>query len=71
MAAYGHGANYALDKWRGCADESEHCSYWARTGECEKNSGYMHSACRKSCKLCDPAETASQENNQDSSVAAA
>ncbi|CAI5500090.1 unnamed protein product [Closterium sp. Naga37s-1] len=35
-----------------CVDESEHCVPWAKAGECEKNPGYMHSSCARSCGKC-------------------
>ncbi|KAG7022241.1 putative prolyl 4-hydroxylase 7 [Cucurbita argyrosperma subsp. argyrosperma] len=52
--------------WRNpdCVDENEHCSVWAKAGECEKNPGYMVGSslgskeelgyCRLSCKACSP-----------------
>jgi len=52
--------------WRNpdCVDENEHCSAWAKAGECEKNPGYMVGSslgskeelgyCRLSCKACSP-----------------
>jgi hypothetical protein len=30
----------------------ESCRMWADNGECDKTPKYMHSHCRKSCKLC-------------------
>jgi len=36
-----------------CVDLGEHCEYWARTGECNKNPSYMNVKCKRSCKLCD------------------
>ncbi|XP_078688834.1 uncharacterized protein LOC144920501 [Branchiostoma floridae x Branchiostoma belcheri] len=35
-----------------CRDNSNHCGYWSRTGECSKNPTYMRKSCRKSCGLC-------------------
>ena len=35
-----------------CADENAGCAGWASGGECERNPGFMHSACAKSCKTC-------------------
>jgi hypothetical protein len=35
-----------------CFDENEHCEYWANTGECEINPGYMFQYCKKSCGVC-------------------
>mmetsp|Transcript_90578 Transcript_90578/g.258757 ORF Transcript_90578/g.258757 Transcript_90578/m.258757 type:complete len:637 (+) Transcript_90578:219-2129(+) len=37
-------------KWAAEADGHEWCARWARIGECEKNPGYMESACAKSCE---------------------
>jgi predicted 2-oxoglutarate/Fe(II)-dependent dioxygenase YbiX len=36
-----------------CRDDSRDCITWARDGECDKNPGYMHTACRKSCNTCE------------------
>ncbi|XP_042397878.1 probable prolyl 4-hydroxylase 6 [Zingiber officinale] len=41
-----------------CSDYNENCSYWASTGECQKNPNYMIGNdavlgnCRKSCMVC-------------------
>ncbi|GJP36053.1 hypothetical protein CLOM_g20587 [Closterium sp. NIES-68] len=35
-----------------CADEIEHCALWAKQGECDKNPGYMHQSCARSCGKC-------------------
>ena len=35
-----------------CTDIGQHCPYWARTGECQKNALYMLENCKKSCNLC-------------------
>lgn len=35
-----------------CVDTGEHCAYWAKTGECQKNAAYMHESCKVSCGLC-------------------
>ena len=35
-----------------CIDENEHCEYWANTGECDINPGYMFEYCKKSCGVC-------------------
>jgi prolyl 4-hydroxylase len=40
-----------------CEDEDGNCRSWANLGECSKNPGFMHTQCRKSCKVCDPAKT--------------
>ncbi|XP_037071087.1 zinc metalloproteinase nas-13-like [Pollicipes pollicipes] len=35
-----------------CRDQSEHCGWWARRGECARNPDYMHSSCAKACFTC-------------------
>ena len=35
-----------------CADEHETCATWASSGECDRNKGFMHTACAKSCSTC-------------------
>ena len=35
-----------------CVDENAGCTNWASSGECDRNPGFMHSACAKSCKTC-------------------
>lgn len=35
-----------------CVDEQDGCATWAASGECSKNSGFMHTACPKSCNTC-------------------
>jgi diketogulonate reductase-like aldo/keto reductase len=35
-----------------CADEHRECEGWAAVGECEKNAGFMHTACAGSCGTC-------------------
>lgn len=35
-----------------CEDKSLACASWAKSGECEKNPGYMNTACSLSCNLC-------------------
>lgn len=35
-----------------CIDEHTGCAGWATGGECDRNPGFMHSACAKSCKTC-------------------
>ena len=47
----------AQPKERPCHDGSADCSNWARAGECAKNPGFMHSTCKLSCGLCQPAGT--------------
>lgn len=36
-----------------CIDSNGHCHQWKHLGECEKNRGYMSTACRRSCGGCD------------------
>jgi len=36
-----------------CEDNHSDCESWATSGECERNSGYMLSNCKKSCGECD------------------
>ena len=35
-----------------CVDSDESCESWARSGECDRNQGFMHSNCRASCHIC-------------------
>ena len=35
----------------GYTDNNKNCSYWAEKGECERNTVYMLTNCRKSCDL--------------------
>tara|TARA_B110001452_G_scaffold72843_1_gene58920 strand:+ start:702 stop:2198 length:1497 start_codon:yes stop_codon:yes gene_type:complete len=35
-----------------CVDENESCEQWARSGECDRNTQFMHSGCRASCHIC-------------------
>ena len=35
-----------------CADENNMCPFWAESGECEKNPGYMLASCALSCQQC-------------------
>ncbi|XP_052809943.1 uncharacterized protein LOC128238262 [Mya arenaria] len=35
-----------------CADTNEHCDYWTKNGECQKNPVYMNQSCKKACGLC-------------------
>ncbi len=32
-------------------DQHEHCEFWAESGECDRNPGYMLSNCAKSCSV--------------------
>lgn len=36
-----------------CKDDNEGCKSWAAGGECQRNPGFMHGACRKSCGRCE------------------
>lgn len=35
-----------------CKDEHDTCASWASSGECDRNPGFMHTACPVSCKTC-------------------
>lgn len=35
----------------GQEDQHEHCEFWAESGECDRNPGYMLSNCAKSCNV--------------------
>lgn len=37
---------------KACVDSVETCPGWAASGECEKNSAFMHTTCKKSCNQC-------------------
>lgn len=41
-----------LGKGGECADDDGSCAEWAAQGECDANADFMHTACRRSCKLC-------------------
>lgn len=60
------GTKYSATKWihvgtfnknllasSGCEDSMEKCDEWAAWGECEKNTAFMMSNCRRSCNACD------------------
>ena len=36
----------------GCVDNDESCESWARSGECDRNSAFMHTSCKASCHIC-------------------
>lgn len=57
VEAFGRGAEWQTNKWKGCVDANENCDYWARTGECDKNKAYMHVYCKLSCNLCEKTNT--------------
>ena len=35
-----------------CVDDNPNCAMWAQNGECNRNKGFMHVSCKKSCELC-------------------
>jgi hypothetical protein len=35
-----------------CVDEHENCAYWAKSGECDNNEGFMKVSCKASCGVC-------------------
>ncbi|CAL4065514.1 unnamed protein product [Meganyctiphanes norvegica] len=37
----------------GCTDSNRYCPDWARKGQCNVNTAYMHVYCKKSCDKCD------------------
>merc|ERR1719512_234946 len=37
-----------------CSDDNPSCEFWANSGECERNPGYMLANCRLSCGVCAP-----------------
>lgn len=50
-------ARAAVSELRGaaesfCSDTVADCGAWARAGECERNSAFMHGACKASCAAC-------------------
>lgn len=54
---------------RKCVDMNGECSTWASLGECRNNPGYMHTGCRRSCKICSDDEedinaTGNQQGNR-------
>ena len=42
----------ALARAEECTDEHSGCAGWATGGECDRNPGFMRSACAKSCNTC-------------------
>uniref|UniRef100_A0A915L804 Metalloendopeptidase n=1 Tax=Romanomermis culicivorax TaxID=13658 RepID=A0A915L804_ROMCU len=36
-----------------CEDKNLFCSYWARNGQCQSETKFMHKICRKACNLCE------------------
>ncbi|XP_048590041.1 MAM and LDL-receptor class A domain-containing protein 2 isoform X3 [Nematostella vectensis] len=38
-----------------CQDEFVPCASWAASGECQKNSAWMSTHCKRSCNICTPA----------------
>lgn len=47
----------------GCHDTNDRCEEWAAWEECDKNPGYMLSACRKSCGKCEDLPTSAKKEN--------
>lgn len=45
-------ANVAKPVQTGCADNDPMCREWMVAGECDKNPAFMHTSCRKACKMC-------------------
>lgn len=45
-------------------DGNEQCIAWAQDGECNNNAAYMHTVCRKACKMCEPSEGSKDEMQQ-------
>merc|ERR1712176_404710 len=35
-----------------CRDSTRDCEYWGKSGECDKNPGFMLQACKKACNAC-------------------
>ena len=46
-----------------CQDLNANCAYWASTGECQSNPGYMIPNCPKSCNVCDGASSCIDEGD--------
>jgi len=44
-----------------CQDANSSCESWSSAGECERNAAFMHSTCRKSCRLCSDGATVVDE----------
>jgi len=40
------------DEDEACVNNHELCEFWASSGECKNNQGYMLKSCQKSCKTC-------------------
>ena len=49
-----------------CVDKHGNCGRWASRGECNKNPGYMHTNCRRSCNVCSGGGGGGGGNCQDS-----
>ena len=35
-----------------CVDSDENCVAWAKSGECDRNPGFMNTSCKASCHVC-------------------
>ena len=42
----------ATEQTDGCTNDHEDCDYWASSGECDNNPGYMEVSCKKACNIC-------------------
>lgn len=51
VAVGSRGTQAPLDE-AACIDESVTCTEWAKSGECERNAGYMKTACPVACGVC-------------------
>jgi hypothetical protein len=40
-----------------CVDTEDRCAFWANSGECKDNPGYMIRNCMKSCNVCHTGKT--------------
>jgi hypothetical protein len=59
LMAFGFGPHYVLSAdvtigadGKPCVDTHDKCPFWADTGECNNNKGYMEENCRLSCNRC-------------------
>lgn len=35
-----------------CTDSDQRCAEWSKSGECERNPGFMETSCRNACGFC-------------------
>ncbi|KAJ7374574.1 hypothetical protein OS493_004912 [Desmophyllum pertusum] len=49
---YGCAAKRRKRRQTACADYNRFCYSWARSGQCQRNPGYMRRYCKRSCGLC-------------------